>query len=163
TLDLLNKPFQFSRYSFNLKASIGISNYPNHAKDVFTLLKYADISMYEGKEEGGNTFKIFSEEMLEKLNLESRLSLAIDNNEFEVYYQPIYDVKKDKIVGAEALIRWMSPSGIIPPIKFIPIAKKNGDIVRIDEFVLKEACKYCNKIISLGEKDFKMSVNISHG
>ena len=62
TLKLLNKNIQFSRYNFSLKASIGISCYPDHAEDVFTLLKYADISMYEGKQEGGNKYKIFSEE-----------------------------------------------------------------------------------------------------
>lgn len=161
-LKVLNRSFQLSRYNFNLRASIGISYYPNHAEDVFTLLKYADISMYEGKKEGGNTFKIFSEEMLEELNLESRLSLAIDNNELEVYYQPIYDIKKEKILGAEALTRWISPNGIISPTKFIPLAKKNGDIIRIDEFVLKEACNFCKRMVSLGEEDFKISVNISY-
>lgn len=162
TLKLLNKNIQFSRYNFSLKASIGISYYPDHAEDVFTLLKYADISMYEGKQEGGNKYKIFSEEMLEDLNLESRLSKAIDNNEFEVYYQPIYDVKSKKIVGAEALSRWISSTGIISPTKFIPLAKKNGDIIRIDEFVLKESCEFCKKMRSLTEEDFKVSVNISY-
>lgn len=93
TLKLLNKNIQFSRYNFSLKASIGISSYPDHAEDVFTLLKYADISMYKGKQEGGNKYKIFSEEMLEDLNLESR---------------------------------WISPTGIISPTKFIPLAKKWG-------------------------------------
>ncbi|WP_291651425.1 bifunctional diguanylate cyclase/phosphodiesterase [Clostridium sp.] len=161
-LRLLNKNIQFNRYNFTLKASIGISSYPDHAEDVFTLLKYADISMYQGKQEGGNTYKIFSEEMLEDLNLESRLNMAIDNNEFEVYYQPIYDVKSKKIVGAEALSRWISPTGIISPIKFIPLAKKNDDIIRIDEFVLKESCEFCKKMRSLTEEDFKVSVNISY-
>lgn len=129
TLKLLNKNIQFSRYNFSLKASIGISCYPDHAEDVFTLLKYADISMYEGKQEGGNKYKIFSEEMLEDLNLESR---------------------------------WISPTGIISPTKFIPLAKKNGDIIRIDEFVLKESCEFCKKMRRLTEEDFKVSVNISY-
>ncbi|WP_257445151.1 bifunctional diguanylate cyclase/phosphodiesterase [Clostridium mucosae] len=161
-LKLLKKSIQFSRYNFSLKASIGISCYPDHAEDVFTLLKYADISMYEAKQRGGNTYKIFSEEMLENLNLESRLSMAIDNDEIEVYYQPVYDVKSKKIVGAEALSRWITPTGIISPIKFIPLAKKNGDIIRIDEFVLKESCKFCKKMRNLTETDFKVSVNISY-
>ncbi len=161
-LKLLNKNIEFSRYNFSLKASIGISCYPDHAEDVFTLLKYADISMYEGKQKGGNIYKIFSEEMLENLNLESRLSMAIDNEEIEVYYQPVYDVKSKKIVGAEALSRWITPTGIISPIKFIPLAKKNGDIIRIDEFVLKESCEFCKKMRNLTEADFKVSVNISY-
>lgn len=160
-LNLLNKKIQINRYSFNLKASIGISHYPKHSRDVFTLLKYADISMYKGKQDGGNTAKIFSKDMVEEIELENKLITALDNNEFEVYYQPIYNVKQEKVVGAEALIRWIMSNEIISPIKFIPLAKKNGEIIRIDEFVLKEACKYCEKMIDLGEKDFKISVNVS--
>ncbi|EOR27721.1 diguanylate cyclase/phosphodiesterase (GGDEF & EAL domains) with PAS/PAC sensor(s) [Clostridium sartagoforme AAU1] len=123
-LNLLNKKIQINRYSFNLKASIGISHYPKHSKDIFTLLKYADISMYKGKQDGGNIAKIFSKDMVEEIELENKLITALDNNEFEVYYQPIYKVKQEKVVGAEALIRWIRNDEIISPIKFIPLAKK---------------------------------------
>lgn len=161
-LKLLSKKIEFSRYKFSLKSSIGISSYPSDADDVFTLIKYADISMYQGKEEGGNRYKVFSEEMLEELELQSRLSSAIDRNEFEVYYQPIYDVTKEKVVGAEALTRWNSSDGLISPVKYIPLAKKSGDIIKLDEFVLRESCKCCKRMYELGEENFRVSINISY-
>ncbi|GAB6167833.1 hypothetical protein JCM1393_02930 [Clostridium carnis] len=162
TLKSLNGIFKFNNISFELKASLGISYYPQHTDDIFTLLQYADISMYEVKNSGGNGFRIFAKEMLESVILEGNLISAIENNEFEVYYQPIYDVNNKKIVGAEALIRWIKDGEIIPPDKFIKIAKRNGEIIKIDEFVLREACKYCKKWIEKGEEDFKISVNISY-
>lgn len=161
-LDALNKQFNIGMHTFNLKASIGISSYPSDGDNVFTLIKYADISMYRCKEEGGSRYKIFSEEMLEEINMQSSLSSAINNKEFEVYFQPIYDVNKEKIVAAEALTRWNTPEGIISPARYIPLAKKTGDIIKLDEFVLEEACKCCKTMQELGEKDFKVSINISY-
>lgn len=159
---MLSGTIKINRYSFNTEASIGVSFYPQHAIDAETLLKYADISMYEGKRAGGNKFKIFSPDMLENVYLAARLSNSIKNNELEVYYQPIYDVKKGKIVSAEALIRWISNGEVIPPNKFIPIAKKNGDILLIDEIVIRDAARFCKSIREMGDKDFIVSVNVSH-
>lgn len=159
---ILYEEFQIENNTFNLKASIGISSYPADGDNVFTLIKYADISMYRSKEEGGNKNKIFSEEMLEEINMQSSLSSAIENKEFEVYFQPIYDVTKEKIVGAEALTRWNKEEGIISPAKYIPLAKKTGDIIKLDEFVLEEACKCCNEMYKIGEEQFKVSINISY-
>ena len=161
-LMVLNENFKINKYNFNIEGSIGISYYPQHAEDVFTLLKYVDIAMYDVKKKGGNKFEIFSEDMLEDLNLENMLSDAIDNNKLISYYQPIYDVKEEKIVAAESLIRWITEEEIIQPNSFIPIAKRNGEILRIDEFVLREAVKQCKRIIDLGEKNFIISVNLSH-
>ena len=161
-LKILNESFKINKYNFNIEASLGISYYPQHAKDVFTLLKYADIAMYESKEKGGNKFEVFSDKMLEALILEKKLSDAIDNDELKPYYQPIYDVKREKIVAAEALIRWITKEGVIQPDKFIQIAKRNGEILRIDEFVLRQSVKYCKEIIDLGQEDFKVSINISY-
>lgn len=159
---ILHEEFEIENNTFNLKASIGISSYPADGDNVFTLIKYADISMYRSKEEGGNKNKIFSEEMLEEINMQSSLSSAIKNKEFEVYFQPIYDVDKEKIIGAEALTRWNTECGVISPDKYIPLAKKTGDIVDLDEFVLEEACRCCKEMYKLGEEDFKVSINISY-
>ena len=159
---VLYEEFEIENNTFKLKASIGISSYPADGDNVFTLIKYADISMYRSKEEGGNKNKIFSEEMLEEINMQSSLSSAIKNKEFEVYFQPIYDVDKEKIIGAEALTRWNTEYGVISPNKYIPLAKKTGDIVKLDEFVLEEACRCCKEIYKLGEEDFKVSINISY-
>ena len=161
-LVVLSEKIQYSNHDFNLRASIGISTYPYDADEVFTLLKYADVSMYQGKEDGGGNYKIFSEKMIEDLKLQSNLSSAIDKNEFEVYYQPMYDLEKEKIIGAEALTRWNSPTGIIPPDKYIYLAKKSRDIIKLDEFVLREACRCCKAMNDIGIPDFSVSVNISY-
>ncbi len=161
-LVVLSEKIQYSNHEFNLRASIGISTYPYDADEVFTLLKYADVSMYQGKEDGGGNYKIFSEKMIEDLKLQGSLYSAIDKNEFEVYYQPIYDLEKGRVVGAEALTRWNRPNGLIPPNRFIPLAKKSRDIIKLDEFVLREACRCCKIINGIGVTDFFVSVNISY-
>jgi diguanylate cyclase (GGDEF)-like protein len=161
-LMILNEKFQYNNDDFKLRASIGISSYPVDSDEVFTLLKYADIAMYQGKKNGGCKFKLFSEKMIEDLELQSSLSSAIDKYEFEVYYQPIYDVNKEKIIGAEALTRWNSLNGIISPGKYIPLAKKSRDIIKLDEFVLREACRCCKIISDIIGKGFIVSVNISY-
>ena len=110
---------------------MGISFYPQHSKEEGELLQYSDIAMYCSKERGGNTFEIFDFEMLEPLRIEKMLKSAINNKEFEVYLQPIYSIKRNKIKGFESLIRWNKDNEIIPPDKFIPISKKTGDIVDV--------------------------------
>ncbi|MGG7176421.1 EAL domain-containing protein [Clostridium paraputrificum] len=161
-LNSLNTTFRFKNYSYELKASIGVSTFPNHTDDIETLLKYADIAMYKSKVMGGNKLEIFSTTMLEDIIIETELKEAIENGEFNVYYQPIYNLFTNEIVGAEALIRWMKKGEIIPPYKFIAIAKKTGDITDIDNFVLEEACAFCKKKREMGHKDFQVSVNASY-
>lgn len=160
--DILSEGYNIDIYKFKINSSIGVSYFPKHSKDPTTVLKYSSISMESAKRSFGNKFEIFSDKMLDSLNLERELREAINKEEFEVYYQPIYDLRANKIVEAEALIRWIKDDSIISPNEFLPIAKKNGEIIKIDQFVIREASKYCKSLISLGEKDFKVSINISH-
>ena len=160
-LKLVNNTFEIENYMYEIKASMGISLYPQHAKENVNLLQYSDIAMYRSKKNGGNSYTIFSEEMLEPLNIEAKLKKAIENNELEVYYQPIYNIDKDEIIGAEALIRWNSDGVIIPPDKFISVAKKTGDILEIDSLVLKEAMKSCKEWRKKYRDDFYISINAS--
>ena len=160
--NILSEEYNLDIYKFNINLSIGVSYFPKHSKDLSTVLKYSSISMDIAKKYSGNKFEIFSDAMIKNINLERALTEAIDKEEFEVYYQPIYDLKSNKIVEAEALIRWIQKDNIISPVEFIPIAKSNGEIVKIDKFVIREASRYCKQIIDLGEKDFKVSINISH-
>ena len=146
---------------YDIKGSIGISFYPEHSSDEVTLLQYSDIAMYSSKKRGGNVYTIFQDNMLEMVNIESKIKAAIENDEFEVYYQPIYGVNQEDIIGAEALIRWNSPEGMIFPDKFIPLAKRTGDIVDIDMFVLREAIKTCREWIDKGRDEFYISINAS--
>ena len=160
-LNSINKTFKFKNYEFQLKASGGVSFYPEHATEISTLLKYADIAMYKSKASGGNIIKIFEYDMLSTINIENKIKNAIEKQEFEVYYQGIYDLKSNKVIGSEALVRWASNDEIICPDEFIYIAKKTGDIVAIDNFVLQEAFKFCKEYLNQNNEGIEVSINIS--
>ncbi|MGG7177934.1 putative bifunctional diguanylate cyclase/phosphodiesterase [Clostridium paraputrificum] len=160
-LKSVNKSLELNSYSYDIKASMGISLYPQHSEEQVSLLQYSDIAMYNSKRNGGNSYAIFNEDMLEPLELEAKLRNAIENKELEVYYQPIYGIKEETIIGAEALIRWNTDEGMVLPDKFIPLAKKTGDIVDIDMFVFKEAINTCKEWIDRGKTDFYISINAS--
>ena len=160
-LNKLNRMYGINNYSYEVKASMGISFYPQHSEDEVSLLQYSDVAMYISKGSGGNSFTIFDKTMLESLEIENKLKGAIKNEEFEVYYQPIYGVNDKTIIGAEALIRWVTEEGIIYPNKFIPLAKKTGDIIEIDMLVMRQAISLCREWIDKGRDDFYVSINAS--
>ncbi|MGL4739859.1 MAG: EAL domain-containing protein [Sarcina sp.] len=160
-LNKINKLYEINSYNYEIKASMGVSFYPEHTKDESELLQYSDIAMYCSKKQGGNIFNIFTENMLEPLKIEKMIKRAIELDEFEVYLQPIYDVNKNRMRGSEALIRWNNKEKIIPPNKFIPIAKKTGDIVDIDNMVFSKSVVLCRELLDAGEDNFYISVNTS--
>lgn len=96
------------------------------------------------------------------INIKNKLSSAIKNGEFKVCFQPIYDIKKQKIIGVEALSRWNLKEEIISPDEYIPEAKRTSVIVELDNFVLKEACRCCREMNEIGVDDFKIFLNISY-
>lgn len=159
-------PFVVDDYEFYITASIGIAYYPQDGRDAETLMKHADIAMYQAKDTGKNNYSIFraakSSIGIEQLTLESSIRKAMQNNEFLLHYQPQIDVETGRIIGTEALIRWNHPTlGLIPPGKFIPIAEETGLIVPIGEWVLRTACKQNMEWIAKGIPPMKISVNLS--
>lgn len=106
--------------------------------------------------------KFESKDLSDRSKIEGLLKKAIDNKEFVVNFQPIYSVNKKKIIGAEALVRWVRDGRVIYPDKFIHIAKRTGDIYEIDNYVLREACIFCKEKRKEGFKDFQVSVNASY-
>jgi diguanylate cyclase (GGDEF)-like protein/PAS domain S-box-containing protein len=165
-INLINKPLTIRKKEFHLTASIGIAIYPDDGKDFNALMKNADIAMYYAKEQGKNRCEFFTREMnariLEKLELESSLRMAIKNNEFKVFYQPQINIETGKIDGMEALVRWDHPEkSIISPIRFIPLAEETGLIIPIGDIVLKAACMQNKLWQDAGHTPLRVAVNLS--
>nr|WP_308742327.1 EAL domain-containing protein [uncultured Anaerocolumna sp.] len=159
-------PFVLAMKEFFVTVSIGITFAPKDGKTTQALIKNMDSAMYAAKDSGKNTYSYFNDSMkaklMEKIQLQSELRKAIENEEFVVYYQPQVDLKTDKIVGFEALLRWMHPAkGLIMPNEFIPIAEETGLIVQIGTRVLKEACKQLKFWEEEGFHKLSIAVNIS--
>ena len=157
---------KLSGYEVFVTPSIGITIYPLDDTSVNNLLKNADTAMYRAKERGRNGFQFYTAGMntrtIERLELEAGLRRALKNNEFVLYYQPKIAIDNRQIIGAEALIRWQYKKlGLIPPLKFIPIAEETGLIVPIGEWVIRTACKQIASWQEAGFSDLRMAVNIS--
>ncbi|MFC7371458.1 EAL domain-containing protein [Fictibacillus iocasae] len=153
-------------YELYVTPSIGISVYPSDGADMETLIKNADIAMYRVKEQGKNHFQFYTPEMndrvMKEMQLEIGLRKALEQQEFELVYQPQIDVRTGTLTGAEALIRWHHPEwGTISPAEFIPIAEETGLILPIGEWVLREACLQNKKWQREGHPPIRISVNIS--
>lgn len=165
-IDSFTDPFQLLENEIYMKASIGISLYPDNGDTTETLIKNADTAMYKSKEISGNSYHFFKEGMdtrtFERVKLENDLYKALDQNELEIYYQPQYNNKTNRIVGVEALLRWNHPKqGMIAPDAFIPIAEETALIVPIGEWVLRESCKQLKAWQEQGFPLESMSVNLS--
>ncbi|MDP2805172.1 MAG: EAL domain-containing protein [Gallionellaceae bacterium] len=152
--------------TFIISCSIGISIYPDDAKDPGALLKYADAAMYKSKQSGRNMFQFYTEELnkrlMERLDMEYRMRQAIENGEFLLHYQPKMDFATCKVCGAEALIRWQPANApMISPASFIPIAEETGLIEEIGNYVLNEACRQAVELNTLLGEKFTIAVNVS--
>lgn len=146
--------------------SIGIALFPDDGADYESLLREADIAMYQAKEAGRNTCRFFDPAM--NANIQSNLLLlsnmraALERSEFVLHYQPVVDLATGALVGAEALVRWQhTPHTLVPPGDFIPAAEKSGLIVELGEWVLREACRQMVVWQAGGRDHFVMAVNLS--
>jgi diguanylate cyclase (GGDEF)-like protein/PAS domain S-box-containing protein len=165
-LNIFREPFKIDGRELLLTISIGIALYPDNGKSASELLRNADTAMYQAKALGRNTYSFFTKEMnvcmLRRLEIEEQMHEALERKEFEVYYQPQFDVSNNNIIGAEALLRWHNSAlGIIGPDEFIPVAEHTGLIVPIGQFVLKQALSFLNEWQNLHHKEYRMAVNLS--
>src|SRR5690606_30982291 len=165
-LKLFEEPFRFQQEDLFITPSIGISRFPSDGNDVETLIKNADIALYSAKNHGKNNFQFFSEETNQQVIRKSKLAIdlkkGLERGEFFLHYQPQIDLKTEKTVGLEALLRWTHPKwGNVSPAEFIPIAEETGSIVQIGEFVLRQACLQNMAWQKSGLPEFRVAVNIS--
>ena len=147
-------------------ASIGVAIHPNDGADAEELLRNADLAMYKAKGEGGDAYCLFAADMQARartaLDMESDLRQAIDRDEFVLHYQPQFDVTTSAIIGVEALLRWRRPDvGLVSPGVFLPHAEKNGLIIPINEWVLRQACEDAMQWQRDGLPPFRVAVNMS--
>lgn len=162
----VKEPFALDGQEVVATFSIGISVLPVDADSGNQLINHAEHALHYAKISGRNQYQFFSKDMNRKarsrLELETRLRRALSNDEFVVFYQPKVSADSDKIVGAEALIRWMDPErGMISPADFIPIAEESGQIEAIGNWVLWKSCQQNKQWQDVGLNPIKVSVNVS--
>jgi diguanylate cyclase (GGDEF)-like protein len=161
-LETMSQPLVIDGNELVPSTSIGIAIAPQDGTDGETLLRNADLALYRAKEAGRGTFAFFEESLNERAQqrrqLESDLRVAIERGEFELYYQPLFDLEQNKICSFEALIRWNHPKrGLISPADFVPIAEDTGLIVPIGAWVVREACEQAAQ----WPDDIRIAVNVS--
>ncbi len=165
-LDALTDPFTLHQHEVQIGASIGISIYPQDGETAEELLKNADFAMFEAKHGGKNRFEFFTKEMNQqakkRLEMERSLKLALENNEFTLYYHPRITSQGDKIAGFEALIRWESPErGLVSPAEFLSVAEETVLICEIGYWVIKQVCQFIAECHTHGHEDVSVSINLS--
>lgn len=165
-LGALARPIEIVGRDVEVTASIGVALYPRDGDHGEVLLRYADIAMYRVKEHGRNSVRSFVPEMgssaISRLDMEAAMRRGLERGEFLVHYQPKIELASQRIVGAEALVRWQHPQiGLIHPVEFIHLAEETGLIVPLGEWVLEEACRQQAQWREQGLGALKLAVNMS--
>ncbi len=165
-MSMFEQPFLVSDYELFVTASVGISLYPNDASDLNMLIRNADVAMYQAKAKGRNGYQFYAPSMtgegVERLRLETMLRRSIEKNEMFLNFQPQVEIDTGRMIGVEALVRWNNPElGLVPPIRFIPLAEDTGFINQLGKWVLFESCRQMVRWQEAGLHVPKMAVNLS--
>lgn len=165
-LKALEKPLLLEGNEVFVRVSIGIATFPEDGNDIDNLLKNSDAAMYHAKSQGKNNYQFYNRSMNsrshERLKLENSLHRVIAQDELRVYYQPQMDVRKGKITGMEALLRWQHPErGMILPSEFIPVAEDTGLILSMSEWMMDKACSQNKAWQAEGLDPVRIAVNLS--
>ena len=161
-LEVMDDPFVIAQRSTSVSVSIGIAIAPADGTSSITLLKNADAALYRAKAEGRGAWRFFEPEMEARLQIRRALEIdlrqGVEDKQFELYFQPLYDLSQDRIGGFEALLRWQHPTrGLVLPSDFIPLAEESGLIVPLGEWVLQQSCLEARNWPS----HVKIAVNVS--
>lgn len=165
-LQASQEPYLVNDHTVMVTSSVGISIFPDDSDDGNDLIRNADAAMYEAKAKGRNTYCFYQTAMTEKaqhrLIAERNLRRAIEQKEFEVWYQPQIDLSSQRFLGAEALLRWRDPvRGLIPPCDFIPLAEQNGMILPIGELVFHQVCADFREWHAANLNARRLSINVA--
>ncbi|MFC1747553.1 PAS domain S-box protein [Pseudomonadota bacterium] len=165
-INRFRKNFEIDGHELHVTLSLGISLYPQDGDDSESLVKSADIALYQVKDEGRNGYNFYTPELastaFERLSLETSLRHALGRDEMTLHYQPQYSLEYESVVGCEALIRWKHPDmGLVYPGRFIPIAEDSGLIIELGEWVLYTACAQMKAWLDMGCTMKHVAVNIS--
>ena len=165
-IPLIRQPHEIEGVELHISCSVGIAVYPEHGKDIETLMRNADAAMYQAKFSGRNNAQFFSIEMesraRERLDIENDLRHAVERGELRLFYQPRVACRSNRLLGAEALVRWQHPRlGLVPPGRFITVAEESGLIVPVGAWIIDEACRQQAEWRDRGLGDIPVSVNLS--
>lgn len=165
-IDSFKQPINLKERDITITISIGISIFPRHGTDTETLLRNADSAMYRTKKEGRNGYRIYSEDLteraVERLAIETDLRRALAEHQFQLHFQPQVCLTSGRIVGVEALIRWLHPDeGLLYPNRFISLAEEIGLIEEIGLWVIHSCCQKLVEWKQAGYEDLSMAINIS--
>jgi diguanylate cyclase (GGDEF)-like protein len=161
-LETMAQPLTIDGNEFAPSTSIGIAIAPQDGEEGGTLLRNADLALYRAKEAGRGTYAFFEESLNERAQqrrqLESDLRLALERGEFELFYQPLFDLEQNRICSFEALLRWRHPQrGLVSPVEFVPVAEDTGLIVPIGAWAVREACARA----ACWPENIRVAVNVS--
>jgi diguanylate cyclase (GGDEF)-like protein len=162
----ITEPVILGERRVQIDASLGIAIYPHDGEDSNALMKNADIAMYYAKKMGKGHYQFFREEMAlrakKRLKMESYMNLALQRNELLLHLQPVIDVSTEKLLGAEALLRWQSAElGYLPPNDFISFAEENGMINQFGEWVIRQVCQLLKEWEMSGLGNMAIAINLS--
>lgn len=167
-LQKIAAPYDVQGHTLHLTASVGIALDDGSIEDPMFLVQQADLAMVRAKQHGRNTYQWYASELNEEANdrvaLRNELQKALESEGegLELFYQPIVEGRTGKVCGSEALIRWQHPSrGLVPPNLFVPLAEDTGQINKLGEWVLRQACRDAVRLKGMGYRDHRVSVNVS--
>ncbi|MBU0915946.1 MAG: EAL domain-containing protein [Gammaproteobacteria bacterium] len=164
-LELFVEPIRIGPHELRVTPSIGLALYPAHGTDAITLMRHADLAMYQAKNKGRNRVQVYSDQMdapsVDTLVLENDLYHALERQELRLHFQPQFDCRSGHITGAEALLRWEHNGRLVPPSEFIPLAEETGLIVPMGEWVLRQACETAQRWREFSGWPLRIAVNLS--